>query len=237
MWRRHLYGVALAVPLAAALFFGAAWGYIWVSNVIGVSVAASSAIPPADGGGLPAGGGALYTDLHLMVGGGALLAVGLAVGLLMVIPRVSPLAAGLPGLVLVAWTVLWVMDVREAVRLIPLKSQDFGLGFELLLFNGLLGAAGLAMIAPLFIPSRWRRPSRAPVYLAPDESTQAQLATVAPDTGGSAGAGGSDPAPTIVGFPTPPGGDGNLLPDRDQTRPQQGPVIPQGGSQAEPGAV
>ena len=43
-----------------------------------------------------------------MLGSGALLAVGLAAGLLMVIPWVSPLAAGLPGLVLVAWTALYV---------------------------------------------------------------------------------------------------------------------------------
>jgi hypothetical protein len=57
---------------------------------------------------LPAAGGSLYQDVHLMLGGGALLAVGLAAGLLMVIPWVSPLAAGLPGLVLVAWTALYV---------------------------------------------------------------------------------------------------------------------------------
>jgi hypothetical protein len=221
---RHVYGVALAVLLAAAVFFGAAWGYVWFNNVVDASAAASSGLPPADGGGLPAAGGSLFPDVHLMVGGGALLAVGLAAGLLMVVPRVSPLAAGLPGLVLVAWTALFVSDVREAVRLIPLKSLDFGTGFELLLFSGLLGVAGLAMIVPLFIPSRWRGPSRVPGYAALGDSTPAQPATVSP------GLGGSDPDPTIAGFTTPAAGDAVMLPDWVQTRPQQGPVIPPDGS-------
>ena len=232
MWHRHLYGVALAVLLAAALFFVAAGGYVLVANVIDASVGASSGTPSAYGGGLPAAGGSLYEDLHLMVGGVALVAVGLAVGLLMVIPRVSPLAAGLPGLVLVAWTVLYVMDVQEAVRLIPLKSQDFGTGFELLLFTGLPGAAGMAMIAPMFIPSRWRRPARASGYAAPHESPLGQLATVAASTGGSAETGGADPDPTVAGFAAPLGGESSMLPDETQTRPQQGPVIPPGGYQA-----
>ena len=221
---RHLYGVALAVLLAAGVFFGAAWGYVWVFNGVEASAATSSGLPPADGGGLPAAGGSLFQNTHVMVGGGALLAVGLAAGLLMVIPRVSPLATGLPGLVLVAWTALYASDVKEAVRLIPLKSGDSGTGFELLLFSGLLGAAGLAMIAPLFIPSRWRRPSRVPGYAGLGDSALTQPVTVSPATGVSPGmgvspgTGGSDLDPTIAGFTTPPGGDSN-------------PVMPPDGSQ------
>jgi hypothetical protein len=197
---RHLYGVALAVVLAAAVFFGAAWGYMFLGRGLDASVVANAS-PSAYGGGLPAGGGALFRNLHVMLGGGALLAVGLAAGLLMVIPWVSPLAAGLPGLVLVAWTALYVSNVGEAVRLIPLKTRDFGAGFEALLFTGLLGAAGLAMIAPLFILSRWRRPSRVPRYAAPGESTPGQPATAAPSMGGS------DLDPTIPDFATPPDRD------------------------------
>lgn len=210
---RHLYGVGLAVLLAAAVFFGAAWGYMLVTRAIEDSIGLSSGRPAADGGGLPADGGSLFQDAHVMVGGGALLGVGLAAGLLMLIPRVSPLAAGLPGLVLVAWTALYVSDVREAVRLIPLKSRDFGAGFEALLFAGLLGAAGLAMIVPLFVPSRWRRPSRVSGYAPPGESTV-----------------GLDP--TIADFTAPSGGNSNVLLDWGQTRPQQSPVIPPGGSEA-----
>jgi hypothetical protein len=40
--------------------------------------------------------------------------------------------------------------------LIPLKSYPSGAGYEAMLFNGILGAAGLAMIIPMFVPSRWR---------------------------------------------------------------------------------
>jgi len=212
---RHLYGVAFAVLLAAAVFFGAAWGYMFLGRGLDASIAANAS-PSVYGGGLPAGGRALFQNLHVMLGGGALLAVGLAAGLLMVIPRVSPLAAGLPGLVLVAWTALYVSNVGEAVRLIPLKTRDFGAGFEALLFTGLLGAAGLAMIAPLFIPSRWRRPSPAPGYAAPGASGPGQSATAVP------GMGGSDLDPTIADFATPSDrdsdfttpsdGDNNVLP-------------------------
>jgi len=211
---RHLYGFALAVLLAAAVFFGAAWGYAVFNRAIEASTAASSIRSAAAGGGLPAAGGSLFPNIHLAVGGGVMLAVALAVGLLMVIPWVSPLAAGLPGLVLVAWTVLYVSNVREAVRLIPLKTQDFGAGFESLLFSGLLGMAGVAMIIPLFIPSRWRRPSRAPRDAAPVESM-----------------GGFDLYPTITDFATPTDEDSDVLPGWEHTRPQQGPVIPPGGSQ------
>jgi hypothetical protein len=212
---RHLYGVVLAVLLAAAVFFGAAWGYMWVTRAISVSVALSSGSPAADG--LPAGGGSLFPDGHVMLGGGAMLAVGLAAGLLMAIPRVSPLAAGLPGLVLVAWTALYYVDVRDAVMLIPLRSRDFGAGFESLLFTGLLGMAGLALIVPLFIPSRWRRPSRIPGNAVFGASTRAQPVTVSPGT-------------TLTGSTTPPSGDSNVLPKR--TRPQQNQVTPPDGFQA-----
>jgi hypothetical protein len=214
---RHLYGVVLAVLLAAAVFFGAAWGYMWVSRAISVSVALSSGSPVADE--LPAGGGSLFPDGHVMLGGAAMLAVGLAAGLLMAIPRVSPLAAGLPGLVLVAWTALYYVDVRDAVTLIPLRSRDFGAGFESLLFTGLLGMAGLALIVPLFIPSRWRRRSRIPGSAAFGASTAAQPVTVAAGT-------------TITGSTTPPGGGSNVLPRR--IRPQQNQVTPPDGFPAVP---
>ena len=87
----------------------------------------------------------------------ALLAVGLVVGLLIAIPWVSPLAAGLPGLALLALTGLYLASVRHAVHLIPLKTHIYGQGFEAMLFNGVLALVGLAMVIPLFVPSRWRR--------------------------------------------------------------------------------
>jgi hypothetical protein len=226
---RHLYGVALAVLLAAAVFFGAAWGYTLVIDGTSASAAANSGQPASAGGGLPAAGGSLFLNVHVMGGGGLMLAVGLAAGLLMLLPRVSPLAAGLPGLVLVAWTVLYVTSVREAVKLIPFTSHGYGTGFEILLMDGLLGMAGLAMIVPLFIPSRWRRVPRAAAYAPVGEARRAEYATVSPGTGDP------DLDAAIAGFTVPSGGDSNVIVDRTQTLPQRSPVIPADGSPAPEG--
>jgi hypothetical protein len=232
---RHLYGVALAVLLAAAVFFGAAWGYQLVFNGVSASGAANSGRPLADGGGLPAGGGSLFLNGHVMLGGGLMLAVGLAIGLLMVIPWVSPLAAGLPGLVLVAWTGLYVSDVREAVKLIPLASHGFGVGFQLLLFDGLLGMIGLAMTIPLFIPSRWRRAPRGAGRTALAESTLAGQATVSAGTSGP-DLGGPDLGGPDLGGTMLSGGGSSVILDRTYTLPQQGPVFPPDSSQAPGGS-
>jgi hypothetical protein len=141
---RHLIGVVLAIGMAAAVFFAGSWGYLKLF------------IGPAQGGVLPAGGGSLIHNHAVLEGFGALLAVGLLAGLLMALPIISPLASGLPGLALLAWTGLYLFSVRRAVQYIPLKSHPYGSGFEALLFDGVLALAGLAMIIPLFVPSRWR---------------------------------------------------------------------------------
>ena len=226
---RHLYGVALAVLLAAAVFFAAAWGYTLVINGTSASGAANSGAPPADGGGLPAGGGSLLMNGHVIAGGGLMLAVGLAAGLLMLLPRVSPLAAGLPGLVLVAWTALYISDVREAVRLIPLPSQGYGTGFQILLMDGLLGMAGMAMIVPLFIPSRWRGAPRVPAATTLGASTPTENVPVSPGTGGA------DLEAPVASFTAPSGGASNVILDRTQTLAQRGPVIPPDGPAAPEG--
>ena len=141
---RHLVGVMLAIVMAAALFFAASWGYLKLL------------IGPAGVGRLPGGGGSLLHNHAVLEGFGALLGVGLLAGLLMAVPRISPLAAGLPGLALLAWTGLYLFSVRHAVQYIPLKSRPYGMGFEALLFDGVLALIGLAMVIPLFVPSRWR---------------------------------------------------------------------------------
>lgn len=143
---RHLMGVVLAIVMAAAVFFAASWGYLKL--LIG---------PAGPGSGsLPAAGGSLLHNHAVLEGFGALLGAGLVAGLLIVVPRVSPLAAGLPGLVLLAWTGFYLFNVRHAVQYIPLKSKPYGAGFETMLFDGVLALAGLIMIIPLFVPSRWR---------------------------------------------------------------------------------
>ena len=150
---RHVTGVVLAVVLAAAVFFAGSWGYL--------KLLAS----PARRGVLPAAGASLIHDHAVVEGFGALLAVGLLAGILIAAPAISPLAAGLPGLALLGWTGLYLASAQRAVHYIPLKSQSYGTGFEALLFDGVLALAGLAMVIPLFVPSRWRRrPAAPPAY-------------------------------------------------------------------------
>jgi hypothetical protein len=194
---RHLYGVALAVVMAAAVFFGASWGYLRLTRTAVLLT-----------GGLPAGGGSLLHYHTILEGGGAMLAVGLLAGLLMVIPWVSPLATGLPGLVLLAWSGLYVTNVKEAARFVPLKNYTYGTGFETLLFSGLLAAAGIVMITPLFIPARWRT-RRIEAVASSQEMHD------------------SDLTETMAAFPPPANttADSGLLSDWAQTRPQP-PISP-----------
>ncbi len=145
---RHLIGFGLALVLAAAVFFGAAWGYLRLLRLPVVNGAVSA---------LPAGGGSLLHSSNVLLAFAALSGAAILAGIWVAAPRISPLAAGLPGLVLIAWTILYGVSVRRAVRYIPLKNDAFGTGFEALLFNGMLAAVGFVLIIPLFVPSRWRR--------------------------------------------------------------------------------
>jgi len=132
---RHLLGVVLGVIAGAALFFGVGWG---VTRLAAIS----------------ASGGKL-ASVH---GAEALTAVGvtaLLIGLLIVIPRVSPLAAGLVGLAALAYTAWWVWNPRQAMGHIPLRSSTEAAGFAVILTSGLLGLIGLIAVLTLFIPSRW----------------------------------------------------------------------------------
>jgi hypothetical protein len=192
---RHLIGVALAIVMAAAIFFAGSWGYLKL-------------LSGSAKGTLPAGSGSLIHDHAVLEGFGLLLAVGLLAGILMVLPIISPLAAGLPGLALLAWTGLYLFSVRRAVQYIPLKSQTYGTGFEALLFDGVLAMAGLAMIIPLFVPSRWRRRAvvEAPAPFEAAPGAYSDLGTTQ----------------TIAG--------GSLLSDWAETRPQ--PRVQPGPSQA-----
>jgi hypothetical protein len=145
---RHRIGIALAAVMTAELFFLGGWGYL---RVLGI---------PAPGeqlAHLPAGGGSLTSDHRLLAGLAVLAGTGLLAGALIAIPQVSPLAIGLPGVLLIGWTGLYLINVRQAVDLIPLRADDFGAGFEAMLLNGTLAAFGFAMIIPMFVPSRWRR--------------------------------------------------------------------------------
>ncbi|MGH3266883.1 MAG: hypothetical protein ACRDNS_33445 [Trebonia sp.] len=143
---RHVIGIGLAIGLAAAVFFAGGWGYLRLLRV-----------PVANGGAaaLPAQGGSLLHDSNVLYAFAAVAGPLLLAGILIAVRRISPLAAGLPGLVLVAWTVVYGFNVGRAVRYIPLRGDSYGLGFEAMLMNGVLAAVGLALVVPLFVPSRW----------------------------------------------------------------------------------
>ena len=133
---RHLIGLILGLALTAAMFFAAGWGAEHVPALVGHSV------------GLPSRPG--------LIGLAVMLGTGLLAGILLVVPAVSPLATGLPGLVLLGWTALLALSSHRALAWIPLQGHTFGAGFRILLVNGTLAFAGMAMIVPMFLPSRWR---------------------------------------------------------------------------------
>jgi hypothetical protein len=105
-----------------------------------------------------------FSSIHGVLALAAVAGTGLLLGLLVVGPLVSPLAAGLPGLALLSWTGLLVWRPATALRLIPMHGREMGDGFQLLLTSGVLALLGAAMIVPLFVPSRWRRRRRAVAY-------------------------------------------------------------------------
>jgi hypothetical protein len=134
---RHVFGIVLALVMFAAVFVGAGWAVEKIAT-------------------LHAKGGTL-TSPHGVIALAVLGGVGLLAGILLAVRAVSPLAAGLPGLVLLGWTALFAVSERRAIQLVPLHTHSFAFGFGSMLFSGVLVLPGAAMIVPLFLPSRWRR--------------------------------------------------------------------------------
>jgi hypothetical protein len=179
--RRHLIGFGLAVVLSAAVFFGGGWAYYRLS---------ARNLGPAWTP--PAGGGNFISNSTVTYGLAAMAGVALLIGLALVIRWVSPLATGLPGLVLLAWTALYVTSPTRAVDYIPLKAHSFGLGFLGLGSIGILAAAGVVLVMPLFFPSRWRRPAPEAVEVEDDDDLiEATTVTSPARTGLVAGMGSS----------------------------------------------
>lgn len=136
---RHVFGIVLAVGMAAALFFGAGWG---VARIIALH---------SRGVGL--------TSTHGLAAVAVMLGTGLLLGILLAVPGISPLGAGLPGILLLGWSALFVVKAGRATRLIPLQGHAFAAGFGSMLATGVLALAGATLVIPLFVPSRWRRRS------------------------------------------------------------------------------
>ncbi|HET7017556.1 MAG TPA: hypothetical protein VFI65_26775 [Streptosporangiaceae bacterium] len=162
---RHLVGVILAVALAATMLFAGAWGVGRILVLRGAVTATGTSH-------------ALTTPRGLFAVG-AVLVTGLVIGIFLAVPTISPLATGLPGIVLVAWSTLVVLHNQYAARYLPLPSTHFGTGFTFLLFSGILGMIGAAMVIPLAIPSRWRRAVYEDDDLDPEDiDVQAELGLI-----------------------------------------------------------
>jgi hypothetical protein len=160
---RHLIGIGLAIVLSVAVFFGGGWAY---NRLFTRNLGAEWSLPT---------GGNFVSNSVVTSGLAAMAGVALLIGLALLIRWVSPLATGLPGLVLLAWTALYVASPVRAVHYIPLKAHNVGLGFAGLGTTGILGAAGIVLVMPLFFPSRWRRPAG---DVASDEADPIEATTV-----------------------------------------------------------
>lgn len=162
---RHLVGVVLAIVLAATVLFAGAWG---VGRILVLRGAVTAAGPSQ----------ALTTPRGLLAVG-AVLATGLMIGIFLAAPAISPLATGLPGIAAIAWSTLVVLHNQYATRYLPLPGTHFASGFTFLLFSGILGLIGAAMVIPLVIPSRWRRRAYEADELDPDDiDVQAELGLI-----------------------------------------------------------
>lgn len=136
---RHLGGFVLGLVATAALLGGAGWA---------VQQAMANTQAPA--------GQPLWIAL------GAMAAVGLVTGLVTA-GRVSPLAAFVPSMALLAWTVVYALDMNRALSFIPAEPsmhqilRDAGAGARTLLTSGVYALLGVAMFIPVLMPSRWAR--------------------------------------------------------------------------------
>jgi len=145
---RHLIGFILGIALGAALFLGVGWGFTHLASL--------------------SAQGASLTSSTGLIAWSALAATGLLLGIVIAVRAISPLAPGLPGLVLLAWSALLAVREHQALRWIPLQDHSFGFGYRALLVSGVLALLGAAMIVPLFIPARWR--SAASLDVGEDDS-------------------------------------------------------------------
>lgn len=138
---RHLGGLLVGLVVTAALLGGGGWA---VQQAL-VNAAQSSPDPQV-----------IWISL------GSMAAVGLVFGLV-VAGRVSPMATFVPSMVLLAWTVVYVLDMNRALTFIPAEPSfhrallDAGNGSRTLLITGVYAMLGVALFIPVLMPSRWSR--------------------------------------------------------------------------------
>ncbi|MFC5829662.1 hypothetical protein [Nonomuraea insulae] len=138
---RHLGGFLIGLVVTAALLGGGGWA---VQQAVG-----NAAATPPD-------------SQKMWIALGAMAAVGLVVGLVTA-GRISPLATFVPSMVLLAWTVVYALDVNRALSLIPAEQsvnqivRDIGFGDKTLLTTGVFALLGVVLFIPVLMPSRWSR--------------------------------------------------------------------------------
>ncbi|WP_372470499.1 hypothetical protein [Nonomuraea aurantiaca] len=138
---RHFAGLLIGVVVTAAVLGGGGWA-------VQQALSSASANP--------------VVGQKMWIALGAMAAVGLVVGLV-VAGRVSPMATFVPSMVLLAWTVVYSLDVNRALSLIPAEPsvnqiiRDVGTGDKTLLTTGVFALLGVAMFIPVLMPSRWSR--------------------------------------------------------------------------------
>ncbi|MEO3801462.1 hypothetical protein [Nonomuraea sp. B1E8] len=134
-------GLLIGVVVTAAVLAGGGWA---VQQAAGNSVATAP------------------DSQTLWIALGSMAAVGLVVGLV-VAGRVSPLATFLPSMVLLAWTVVYALDVNRALSFVPAEPsmhqlvREAGAGARTLLTTGVFALLGVALFIPVLMPSRWSR--------------------------------------------------------------------------------
>ncbi|WP_245657200.1 hypothetical protein [Herbidospora mongoliensis] len=143
---RHFFGLLVGIVVAAALLFGGGWAS---RELLRGSVTDVDPI----------------RDTRMLIALGIMAAVGLLLGLV-IAGRLSPLAAFVPSMVLLAWTVVYAIDVSRATSLAPTgvtlqkEIAEAGQGMLALLSSGIFGLLGIALFVPVLMPSRWAGPHR-----------------------------------------------------------------------------
>ncbi|MBO4270294.1 hypothetical protein [Microbispora triticiradicis] len=143
---RHFFGLLLGVVVAAALLVGGGWAS---------QEAVRGAVQNVDP----------VRDTRMLIALGVMVVVGLLLGLVLV-TRVSPLATFVPSMALLAWTVVYLLDVSRAASLVPTGPSvhaellQASRGALTLLSTGVYALLGIALFLPVLMPSRWARPER-----------------------------------------------------------------------------
>ncbi len=138
---RHLAGLLVGLVVTVAVLGGGGWA---VQQAVG-----NAAATPPD-------------SQKMWIALGAMAAVGLVFGLV-VAGRISPLATFVPSMVLLAWTVVYALDMNRALSLIPAEPsvnqiiREAGQGARTLLTTGVFALMGVALFIPVLMPSRWSR--------------------------------------------------------------------------------